>query len=308
MSYTTQFRWGPEQTPSLIQKLIIITSATTILSALIDLPLAHLFSMPGPQILLSLSWYGISNFFIWEPLSYMFVQYNWGQGITLFFLIGLLFNMYMLWILGSAIYEQVGPKSFLGFYFTAGIVSAIAALVFMPLSGQYPVLSGPTPTILALFMVWTMSNPDNELLFFFLFPIKAKWLMAGILGAIFLVCLSQWDVVNFIFYFSGAIIGYVYGAIAWEMRGPFAFTHGFDRMLSNLGLRYRVAKIKAEQKKQKEETSSKIIDMSTGEPVMEDDKFVDEMLAKISKHGEKSLTWNERRRMRKISEKKAKEK
>src|SRR5580704_11118903 len=112
MNTTTQLRWGPEITPSHIQRLILITCMVTIISALIDTPISHLFGIPGPQDLFSLSWYGINHYFFWQPISYMFVQYNGGQGITLFFLLILIFNMYMLWILGSIIYDHIGPKSF----------------------------------------------------------------------------------------------------------------------------------------------------------------------------------------------------
>ena len=51
---------------------------------------------------------------------------------------------------------------------------------------------------------------------------------------------------------------------------------------------------------------SKIVDIKTGKTVLDDEAFIDEMLAKISRYGEKSLSWQERDRMRQISEKKMK--
>lgn len=306
MTYETEYRWGPAQTPQIIQQLILITCVATILSALIDSPISSIFGIPGPQDLFSLSWYGFQNWFIWEPITYLFVQYTGAQGITFFFIIALLFNMYMIWVLGSSVIERTGPYSFIYFYLLCGAIAGVVALFFMSMTGHYAVLSGPTAPILALLMVWAMFYPENELLFFFLFNIKAKWLIAGIVGAIVLVCLSQGDIVNLMFYFTALGSGYIYGVLAWELQGPFAITHRFDRMLAALGASCRVLKAKVAEKIEKKATAPKIVDMNTGKPLTNDDQFIDAMLAKISKEGEKSLTWTERQRMRQISEKKRK--
>jgi len=56
--------------------------------------------------------------------------------------------------------------------------------------------------------------------------------------------------------------------------------------------------------KHKVEGKPNVIDMNTGKPLDDDDAFVDAMLAKISKQGENSLSWSERRRLNLISERK----
>ncbi len=49
---------------------------------------------------------------------------------------------------------------------------------------------------------------------------------------------------------------------------------------------------------------SKIYDIKSGEPLLDDDQFMDAMLDQISRYGEESLTPAEKKRMKEISEKK----
>ena len=101
---------------------------------------------------------------------------------------------------------------------------------------------------------------------------------------------GEWPVV--FAYLSSLIVGYLYALLAWNLRSPFAFTHRFDDWVADFGVRWRS---RAHQK-----THSKIVDFRTGKAVKDDARFMDEMLDKIAKHGEKSLTRKELRRMNKV--------
>jgi membrane associated rhomboid family serine protease len=270
---------------------------------------------PGPLQLFSLSWWGIDNLYLWQPLTFLFVQTYSSSGITFFSLITLFFLMYMLWTLGTAIYELVGKGSFLQFYFVCGIAAGISALLIMPITGKYAMLAGSTPAILALLTAWSMAYPDTEVLLFFLIPIKAKWIMSGLAGAILLITLSQWDIASFFLYLSAIIFGYVYACFGWGWHSPFPLTNSIDSALAALGLklrRYNVIPKWLNFNKNKTSSSSptaqeKVLDINTGAPPSNDDIFIDNMLAKISKDGEHSLSWSERRRMQHISERKREE-
>lgn len=305
MTYLTQsYQIGPDHTPKAIFYLILTTTITSLLCALLNPLLVSLFSIPGPQEFLSLSWWGLNHFYLWQPLTYLFVQESGVWGVSFYFLVGLFFNMYLLWVMGARIVELFGAKSFLVLYFCCGIVAGGAGILLMKLTQSFGILAGTTPSILGLFVVWTMLSPDAELLLFFLFPIKAKWLLAAILGSIGLIQLSNLDLIHLSFYFTGAVTGYFYGLFGYGLASPFNWMHSFDSALSHLGKRLHWKFLQ----KPKQQKSNKIFDIHTGEVLLDDDQFMDEMLAKIARRGEKSLTWRERRRMLLISERKMKDK
>ena len=305
MSYTTYFQWGPGVTPKSVFHLILWTAIITISSALIQ-SIFNQFSLgTGPQELLSLSWWGIRNWYIWQLISFLFVQMMPSEGISLFFLITLFFNMYIVWIMGSALVELVGAPPFLRLYFLSGIVAGIITLWLMQFMGHYRLLAGPTPSILALMMVWTMIYPETEMLLFFLIPIKAKWVMAAIIGAILIMTLSQGDYIYFAFYTVGILFGYIYAVCAWKLEGPFKWMRPFDRLLTIFSTRISRWIPRWGKKGEKTQESSKIVDIKTGKAILNDDQFMDAMLTKISQYGERSLSRSERHRLHQISESKS---
>lgn len=300
MTYTMPYRWGPGDTPTVIGWLIGITCVLSVLTALTNYLFTQLLGYVGPHEVLGLSTYGLKHYFLWQPVTYLFIQESL-QGITFSFLISLLFSMYILWILGSTLAERIGTSRFLCLYLISGALAGLAAVWMMSLAeAPQAILAGPSASLLAIFVVWTMCNPNSELMLFFIIPIRTKWLLAGIVGAICLVSLSQLDVVSLTFYVAGIAFGYFYGLIALRLPGPFAITHRFDEAVTEL-----VDKLKPKSKNpQKKEGSSKIFDFSSGEPMQNDDAFVDAMLTKISKYGERSLSASERQRMEQISKRK----
>ncbi len=292
-------RWGPEFTPVPISMII---GATAILSLFAGLTNSLFVSLLGASLsdFFCLSWYGISHLYIWQPFSYLFLQDTGYNGITLFYLIGLAFSLYIVWIIGSMLWESLGERGFFILYFGSGICAGIVAVLFMPVIGQYSILSGPSAAVLAILMLWTMLHPELELWLFMAIPIKAKWLMVAIVGTVLLIDLSQRDWIGLIHSATGLAWGYGFGLIVNEVEGPFAFTHRFDTLVTNIGNKLRHIKIKR--------SKTKIIDIESGKPALDDDKFIDEMLAKISRFGEKSLTWSEKQRMNQIAQKKKQKK
>lgn len=305
MSYTTSYQWGPSQTPVVIRSLIIITCIVSILAALTNSLFVHLAGTIGPQDILSLSWYGFRHYFLWQPLTYLFTQSTPSSGIDLFYLISLAFNMYILWAFGSSIHERIGSRQFLALYLVSGILAGVAAWFFMPIFSQYLVISGPSSAILSVFIVWAMLYPDSNLMLFMILPIKTKWLLAGVLGAIALSCISQLDIVSLLFYFIAASCGYLYSVILLNLESPFEFMHPFERSMTNF---YHRLRRKTGSKQTEEIAKPKIYDFTSGEPILDDDAFIDSMLTKISKFGERSLSETERRRMQQISQRKMKNK
>lgn len=308
MTFSTLSNWGPSTTPSTIKQLTLATCIIAILSAAIQTLFDQFGLTPGPQDLLSLSWRCVAKGYVWQPLTYLFIQESMPNGLTFFYLLSLFFSLYMLWILGTSIIEMVGKGPFLQLYFGSGIMAGLIALALMPLTGDYTRLAGNAPSLLALLIVWSMAFSEAEVMLFFLIPIKAKWLVAGVIGAILLVTLSHLDFSSLFLYLSSILIGYGYATIAWGWHSPFPQTEPLDCWLASFGMRLRQKAPKWKHTHSSKTSTSnekeKIIDMHTGKSLSDDDAFVDAMLAKISKHGESCLSWHERRRLQQISERK----
>lgn len=297
MNYTLS-NWGPERTPPAIKHLIIWTSFLAITSAFFQDLFNLIGIFPGPQDLFSLSWWGLHSGYFWEVLTFLFVQGPPGTGLTLQFFINLIFNMYILWVIGTQVVEIVGGWSFLSFYFITGIVSALLTLM---LSSNI-MIAGNSPVILALMAVWGMLYPESEVLLFFLIPIKAKWLISGLLGAVLLMSIGQGAFSYFLLYFLAICIGYLYATMVWGWSGPFSWMQPIDQFLYSISswIRRHVSF----RKKSGPQNPEKIIDINSKKPLQDDEAFVDAMLEKISRRGEDSLSWGEKKRLQSISEKK----
>lgn len=302
MNYTTLSSWGPDKTPPSIKYLVIITGIIAVLSASIQAIFDQFNVFPGPQNLLSLSWWGLKKGYIWQPLSFLFVQES-DEGLSIFFFISLLFNLYLLWAIGSAILQVIGNGPFLRLYLIGGMACGLLSLLSMLLTGQYEMLMGMGAALLILFTVWSMAFPETEILLFFLIPVKVKWMVVGIIAILLLITLTHFDLTHFVLYLSAILIGYAYAVMVQGWYSPFPFTLRFDMWLS--GLAAKVRKWMPFKKKGKEvkSTEAKIVDLR-GKPIEDDDAFVDAMLSKISRKGEESLTWTEKRRLQEISKKK----
>lgn len=314
MSYTstsTTTSWSPASTPKALIYLLSCIAVISLVSSLLDGIFVYYLEMNGPQSLLSLSWNGLKQGYLWQPLSSLFVLSSGNAGLSLSFFLELFFDLYIIWIMGGTLIDRLGSSPFFRFYFFCGILTGLLTLACMPLVGQYMSLAGPTAAVIAIMTVWTMLLPESELLLFFMFPVKAKWLFSALFGIFLLINLSHFSFIAAIFNLLSVLIAYIYATAVWGLHSPFAITSGIDNFFIRLGEKLRsinfIGKL-FKQKKPVADKESKIYDFHSGSPILDDDAFMDEALDKISKFGEKSLTWSERARMKKISEKKSRPK
>ncbi len=306
MTLTSQTPAFPAKTPDIIKKLLILTCAASIGCGLLNVLLRQLFSWAGLPILFGLSLEGLHDYYLWQIATYIFVLDTGGPGFSSFFFFALIFDMYILWAMGSSIVEKVGEKSFLKFYLATGVFTGIAVLIALNAAQDWRIFSGPTPVVVAILLLWSMLFPELEVLLFFVLPIQAKWLTLIIIGILMLTTLSQLDGTSFIFDLSGAFFAYGYATLAWGLRSPFSVTHGLDQRLNRWGSALINSGTTVLHSTQELGKKTKIFDFKTGEPLLKDEDFVDAMLAKISKYGEKSLTFSEKKRLDEISRNKKK--
>lgn len=246
--------------------------------------------VPVVKGLLTLSWVGVDRLYLWQFLSYIFVERG---PVNFGFLISLAFNMYFLWIFGSPLYERTSAKKFFTLYFGAAIVGGLSALMFPRF-----VLAGSSNPVFAVLVVWMMLNPGSQLLLFFTLPFKSYVLVLALIGISLFFDITSANWVGAVTLLISCAYGYLFALFVWKEHSPFSFLLTFERKIFRL--------FERRQQKKKEGQHSKIYDIQSGKPVSDDDKFIDAMLDRISRHGEGSLTPEEKKRMDEISRKRRK--
>jgi membrane associated rhomboid family serine protease len=159
-----------QRTPPIVLNLIIINVLVWIAQLVLDKTI-------GFTDLIALYPIG-SEFRPYQLVTYMFAHASYdGVGNIHFFHI--LFNMYALWMFGSALEQYWGAKKFLIFYFACGLAAGVTHLVL----SNNPVV-GASGAVMGLLAAFAYLFPNTE--FFIIpipFPIKAKY-MAAIYAAI----------------------------------------------------------------------------------------------------------------------------
>ncbi|MBQ3206590.1 MAG: rhomboid family intramembrane serine protease [Bacteroidales bacterium] len=189
--YSYENRGGfMNRVPVAVKNIIIINILVMIMTYLNETLMVEKFAL----------FYPTSPFFHWwQPVTHMFMHGGFWH---------ILFNMYTLYIFGSALERVWGPKKFLIFYFVTGIGAAAihtgvewiqmqnwitqaaegsqSALVSIHQLKMTPTL-GASGAIYGVLMGYALLYPDSMLVLFFPpIPIKAKW-MVLIFAAIELV-------------------------------------------------------------------------------------------------------------------------
>ncbi len=120
------------------------------------------------------------GFWPWQLISYSFLHGDLGH---------LLFNMFALWMFGVQIENRWGPQRFGTFYFVCVVGAALIHLLFVPsaqvLSTAQGQVLASVPTVGAsggvygILLAFGMMFPNQPIYLYFLFPIRAKWLVIG---------------------------------------------------------------------------------------------------------------------------------
>jgi membrane associated rhomboid family serine protease len=190
----------------------------------------------------------------------------------------ILINMLMLWMFGRHVERRLGPKTFLKFYFGAGILSGIAYVVIGLFTLPFVPAVGASGAVMGVMVYFTMLNPNVIVNLFFFFPMRMIWATAIFVG---------YDLYFFVFappgatgvahtaHLGGALFGYLY----------FRYAHRIDRFFMNLEMRAG--------KKVREKEVRRSADV---------DDEVERLLEKIHRSGIESLSDRERRFLREASE------
>lgn len=124
-----------------------------------------------------------TKFFIWEPITYMFLHSR-----NVFHIV---FNMLLLWWLGSELEQRWGSRFFLIYYLATGLG---AGLIYVLTTLLYAIIKGPTAlltipvvgasgAIFGLLLAYGIIFGERVVYFMMVFPMRAKYFVM-ILGAV----------------------------------------------------------------------------------------------------------------------------
>jgi membrane associated rhomboid family serine protease len=184
--------------PTGVKWLLIINTAIFVIEYLggrtVQSFLAPMALVPR-LVVFSFPWY------LYQLFTYMFLHGGIGH---------LLFNMLALWMFGLPLEQTWGTRRFLKYYFLCGIGAGICDTVVSVLLGHNTATIGASGAIYGLLLAFGVLFPDTQVLMYFLFPIKAKYLVM-IYGAVAL--LSAWgnnSGVSNVAHLGGMLFGLLY--------------------------------------------------------------------------------------------------
>jgi membrane associated rhomboid family serine protease len=104
---------------------------------------------------------GVSYFHFWQLLTYAFLHDIHNP-------FHLLFNMYGVWMFGSAIERHAGPRRFLVLYFASVITAALTQLIVPSLLGEpLAPVEGASGGVFGLLLAFALLFPNQRLMLLF---------------------------------------------------------------------------------------------------------------------------------------------
>ncbi|MFQ5926144.1 MAG: rhomboid family intramembrane serine protease [Terriglobia bacterium] len=200
-----------------VKKLIILNAALFVLTALLGRELQRdfvlLFGLVPDRFLF--------GFHLWQPLTYLFLH---GGFLHLFF------NMFALWMFGTALERDWGGRRFLKYYFLTGVGAGLFSVLITTLSVKGGLLAvqgfdpmqiptiGASGAIYGILLAFGLLYPNVPILFMLLFPIPAR-VFVLIFGTLaFLSALQGPGTgVSHVAHLGGMLFGYLYLRGNWML-------------------------------------------------------------------------------------------
>lgn len=254
---------------SLTMQLVLINIGVYVAQVLLDGPERRVTS----TLALYSGWF-------FEPWNvYRLLTYGFLHDVNSVAHIGL--NMLILWMFGSEIEQRYGRREFLYFYLGAIVAAGLIWSLSELAHGTLATLVGASGGVSAVFALYALTWPNRQVLFMFFIPMP-MWIAAAI--AIFFDiqgALSRSGNVAFTAHLAGAVFGLYYYKFGFSPGRWIADrVNGMPKMS---GPRLKVHRPDAG---------------FTDEPA---EDAVDEILRKIQREGQESLTRKERQTLERAS-------
>jgi membrane associated rhomboid family serine protease len=203
---------------------------------------------------------------LWRLISYQYLHANAWH---------LLMNMAALWFMGPLVERSLGSKTFLGLYTLSGVAGGLLFLGIVPLFGMSwdNSLLGASGSVLGVVAAAGMLFPDQIVYLFFALAMKMRTLAIAF-AAVFLIFTLTGNLSH------AAHLGGMVGGAGWIIVGR--------RLEGRAGRRSARKAAGAWDRRQRE--------------IAREQAEVDRILAKVHEHGIASLSWFEKRSLRKATE------
>jgi len=251
---------------SMVTKLIVINVAVWVLDVYFNRALSDNFALKGNVLTHP-----------WELLTYGFLHDPKSPG-------HIFFNMLVLWMFGRDVERVYGPKEFLRIYLSFVISVGLAwALIGWVAPNKAGPMFGASGAIMGIVALFIMHFPHQQVLYMFVIPMPV-WVLGiiFILSDVFGYLNPKDDHIAHAAHLAGVFFGALYAQTGWCLASLIPQKWSLPKFRRRTKLR-----VHREQ------------DDGPDEPVTQ--QRVDELLAKISREGESSLTDKERRELEEAS-------
>lgn len=277
---STGFRIGGPLTP-VVKRLMIVNAAVFLIQQLAGLfwPgfLEHLFGLNHQGL--------VREFLVWQIFTYMFLHGGW---------LHIIFNLLGMWMFAGELESLWGGRRFAQYYLFSGVGAGVfIALMNYIVSIKFPAYDaipyapttiGASGAIYGVLLAYGLTWPNREVLLYFLFPIKMKYLVL-IFGLIeFFGMLSgaggAGSNVSHVGHLGGLLAGFLLLMAQRRISYRSAARPGGGGFIEKLIKKYRLKKT---QRRIQERIEAK--------------KIIDTLLEKIARQGMSSLSRRERARL-----------
>lgn len=122
----------------------------------------------------------------------------------------ILFNMIGLWMFGSELENLWDSKRFLLFYFLCGIGAALVHLAVSYYMQANHAAIGASGAVMGVVAAFAYLFPNRELYLYFAIPVKAKWVVTGlVLYDLYAGVTNRGDNVAHFAHLGGALTGFI---------------------------------------------------------------------------------------------------
>lgn len=227
--------------------------------------LFHLKLSPLLGLTPALFWRGA----LWQPVTYMFLH----AGIF-----HVLINMFILWMFGIALESTWGSRRFLKFFFICGISAGLLNAVVTP-GSPIPTV-GASGAIYGLLMAFGILFPNQLIYIWGVFPVKAKYFVigVGVLELLTAMSVTRSGVAH-VAHLGGMIFGLIY--MKW---GSWSRSLEYRRAKERQMRQLKAARDYEQEKETLQKEADKILD-------------------KINTNGLNSLSVEEHKRLKEVSQK-----
>ncbi len=152
---------------------------------------------------------------LWQPFTYSFLHAD---------MFHILFNMLVVWTVGSELERLWGAQTFVGFYFVCALGAALMHGIFSIAgigAGAWAPVVGSSGVVYGMLLAYGILFGERTMYFFMLFPIQARYFVL-LLGGIEVVSsvFNSRDGVTHLAHLGGMLTGYLFllSMTAWRKR------------------------------------------------------------------------------------------